>query len=280
MNYSIITPARNESDHIEKTIRSVVNQKILPDEWIILDDHSDDGMADVIEKLTPEHPFIRVIPANPRIPKDYSSRVVELFSYGYANLNKIPDIVVKLDADVAFEPDFFSRILNEFHKRPKLGIASGHLTIHGIPEPMKYGKTGTRGATKCYRISCLKSIGGIVPAISWDTVDNAAARAKGWETETLPIYFEHLKKEGSRAGSYLKNHFRTGFSNGSIPYYFPYFLMKILIHVIDRPVLLGSIVQFAGYVTSRFLKKNRPFPDFATHQVMKEQKAFIKSLIS
>jgi glycosyltransferase involved in cell wall biosynthesis len=279
MKYSIITPAKNEAGNIEFTLESVVNQHLLPEEWIIIDDFSDDGMNKKIQPFAERYSWIKLISAQPRSFNDYSSRVVEIFNYGLTLLSTKVDVIVKLDGDVSFDTFFFQKILNEFSLRSKLGIASGLLTEKGIPEDLKYGDHNTRGATKCYRVTCFNDIGGLIPAISWDTVDNAAARAKGWDTRTLQIHFEHLKPEGARAGSYLKNHLRTGFSNGSIPYYLPYFILKVIKHTTDKPFLIGSLFQCAGYIKSRYLKNYRPFPDYACNQVILEQKKFIKSLL-
>lgn len=279
MEYSVITPAKNEGHHIEMTLSSMANQTIKPQEWIILDDYSSDDTKEKILPYIDRYEWIIYKLANPKTHSDYSSRVVEIFNFGFSLLIEKPEIIVKLDADVSFPPEFFENILREFETNPKLGIASGHLTLNGLPEEHKYGSLSTRGATKCYRLECLREIGGVVPAISWDTIDNAGARAKGWQTRTLPYYFEHLKEEGSRAGSYLKNHFRTGISNGSIPYYFPYFILKIMLHSKDRPIIIGSIVQLAGYIKSRFVIRYRPFPAFASRQVRKEQRDFIRSLL-
>ena len=41
-SYSIITPIKNEENFIATTIKSVLDQKVLPQEWIIIDDASTD----------------------------------------------------------------------------------------------------------------------------------------------------------------------------------------------------------------------------------------------
>ena len=38
--YLLVTPARNEAAYIEKTIRSVIAQTILPKKWVIVSDGS------------------------------------------------------------------------------------------------------------------------------------------------------------------------------------------------------------------------------------------------
>jgi len=281
MKYLIITPVHNEEKYIEYTLKSVCNQTIKPVKWIIVDDNSTDRTLDIIKKYGALYPrLIELYKISKKKKKtDYSSRIVEVFYYGLSKAQYEYDILVKLDGDVRFENDFFENILNEFKKDEKLGIASGHLSKKGIPEKLRYGNINTRGATKCYRKACFVDISGLPNFISWDTLDNAAARAKGWRTRILPHYFEHLKEEGNRAGNKLINHYRSGMSNGCVPYNFIYFSLKALSKINQKPILIGTLVQFYGYFKYRFIKRIRPFPYFATKQVRKEQKEFLLKLL-
>ena len=46
--YVLITPARNEAQLIEQTIRSVVAQTVPPLRWVIVSDGSNDGTDDYV----------------------------------------------------------------------------------------------------------------------------------------------------------------------------------------------------------------------------------------
>ncbi|GAA4457311.1 hypothetical protein GCM10023189_27800 [Nibrella saemangeumensis] len=275
LTYAIVTPVRNEGEHIEATLQSVVAQTTRPLLWVIVDDHSTDRTPEILQRYAGQHHWIKVVTGPELKRDDYSSRVVQLFNYGLGLVDVTYDVVVKLDGDVYFKPDFFASILSEFKQNPRLGIASGHLTINGVREKADLSAGNTRGATKCYRKACLTDIGGVYPYTSWDTVDNAGARAKGWETRMLPYEFEHLKPEGSRAGSLLFNHYRTGLSNGRIPYVGAYFMAKAFSKALEPPLFLAPFVQLYGYIQTRFIRKERPFPDFVSQQVRKEQKAYL-----
>ena len=279
MNYIIISPVKNEEKYIKFTLDSIVNQTLLPLEWIIIDDGSNDHTVDIIKHYAVNYPWIELLNCPTFEKHDYSSRIVLLFNYGLTFIKNEYEIVLKLDGDVSFEKDFCENILHEFEKNHKLGIASGTIITNGIPEKSFPEFDHTRGATKFYRKKCLDEIGGIIPVVSWDTIDNAAGRAKGWQAKSLPYYFSHHKIEGSRVGSSLYQHYRTGISNGNIPYYFPYFFVKCISKIISKPYLLGSIAQFIGFLYSRYMRRLRPFPEFATIQVRKEQKSFIYSFI-
>jgi biofilm PGA synthesis N-glycosyltransferase PgaC len=281
VTYSIISPVKNEKSNIQKTIDSVLNQIIKPIEWIIIDDSSHDGTEIILKKTAEKYPWIKVIKCHENQLKDYSSRVVFLFNYGFNKLSQKVDFISKLDGDVSFDSEFYKNILNAFLDNPKLGIASGHLTKNNIPEPiLKTPFICTRGATKTYRMKCLEDIGGIITFQGWDTLDNVAARSKGWEVAILPEYFEHLKLEGSKVGNSYFSSYRTGFYNGSIPYLWIYFLVKITSILLSKPIILGSILQLSGYIKGRYFNKNRPYPEYIVKQLHFEQSKTLNSIFS
>jgi poly-beta-1,6-N-acetyl-D-glucosamine synthase len=271
MKYSIITPVKNEFGNIQKTIESVSSQKIKPLEWIILNDNSNDGTENVLLEAAKKYDWLKVINVSDFNITDYSCRVVHLFNLGYNQLKEIPEFICKLDADVQFESDFYQNILHEFQQNERLGIASGHLTTNGIPEKqMETPYICTRGATKVYRTQCLKDIGGIILFQGWDTMDNVAARAKNWEVRIVPVYFEHLKEEGSKVGNKFYYQFRIGVYNGRIPYRFSFFFIKALSKTFEKPFILTFFLQLYGYFKGR-LNKKRPYPSYVVKQLHKEQ---------
>ena len=279
MNYVIITPVKNENKTFLYTLESVLNQKKRPSEWLIIDDNSTDGTYETVERFIQSYSWIRLIKILKNPYHDYSARVVYLFNKGLEHIKEDYDIVIKLDADVTFDCDFFEKIIGEFQNNHKLGIASGHLVVDGEKEILLFNNNSTRGATKAYRKQCLLEIGGLYPYQSWDTLDGAAARAKGWITKTFPYAFNHLKREGSKAGSNIKNRFRTGLSNGRIPYRLDYFLIKAFSKASEKPAFLSTLAQIVGYIESRYILKIHPFPDYVARQVQKEQAEILKSLV-
>ena len=49
--YVLITPARNEAQFIELTIKSVVSQTVRPLKWVIVSDGSTDGTDDIVQQI-------------------------------------------------------------------------------------------------------------------------------------------------------------------------------------------------------------------------------------
>ena len=59
--YVVITPVRDEKEHIQSTIESMVRQTVLPGEWIIVDDGSKDGTGEIIDEYARQYPWIKAI---------------------------------------------------------------------------------------------------------------------------------------------------------------------------------------------------------------------------
>lgn len=283
MNYSIITSARNEQDYISKTLESVVKQSVLPLEWIIVDDGSTDKTAELIANYTGQYSWIKCIELVDFKPelKSTGGRVSHIMNIAANSLKSDSDIITKLDADTEFNSSFFEQLLEEFEKNEKLGIASGHLIFEGKKEDINYTGNAARGAVMLIRKEVFKEIKGFFESRGRgeDTLFCVAARYHGWLTRTFPVFFNHLKAEGSRH-SFFHESFNTGFYKGSVPYRFDYFLLTQFKHALYRPFLIGSILQIIGYIYSRFIVRYRPFPEYVNIQLNEEQKCFIKARLS
>src|SRR5579863_5135395 len=105
--YVLITPARNEADFIELTIKSMVAQTVRPLKWVIVSDGSTDGTDEIVSKYIPENPWIELLRAPERKERHFAGKVYA-FNLGHDRIKDLSvDIVGNLDADVSFEPDHF-----------------------------------------------------------------------------------------------------------------------------------------------------------------------------
>lgn len=278
MVYSILTAVKNEEKFIEHTLKSVCNQVTLPLEWIILNDGSNDDTSQIIEHYINRHNWIKHIYLKNFHPdiKSTSGRVSRILNIGYGELRIKPDIVVKLDADTQFGPDFFSRLLLQFVQNNKLGIASGTLIFDGVKENISPDNQEVRGATMLIRSEVFDRLNGFLESreSGEDTLFAVLARFYGWQTKTFPVYFDHLKPEGSKNSPFY-NSYITGLYKGSIPYRLDYFLVTQGKHMFRKPILIGGIIQIFAYVKSRYLMQYRPFPGIVREQLNKEQKNFL-----
>ena len=211
VRYVVITPARNESDNLGHTIRSMVSQTWLPVRWIIVNDGSTDDTDKLIDAAARKYPWIHAVHRADRGFRKQGGGVIDTF---YDGLDRIEpgswDFLVKFDADLSFESNFFELCLIKFTKDPKLGIgggmichnANGNLVCESPGDPAFH----VRGATKIYRKECWVAIGGLQRAPGWDTIDELKANMMGWVTLKLcgcsdyssPIY--RNEKAGRHVG--------------------------------------------------------------------------------
>ena len=59
--YVVISPVRDEEQHLEETIRSMVRQTVRPVQWILVDDGSTDRTSEIIDHWAAQEPWIVAI---------------------------------------------------------------------------------------------------------------------------------------------------------------------------------------------------------------------------
>lgn len=281
MDYSIITCTRNEEKYIRHTLESVINQSVLPKIWIIVNDDSTDSTPKIVKEYEERYTWIKMINANSLAEniKSTGGRVAALFNYALGKYNIDSEYIIKMDSDISFDIKFIESLYYEFIKDKNLGVASGTLVDNGVVEKIDYSGSVTRGAVMVIRKCILEKTKGLFVSKGngEDTLLSVSARYFGYKTKSFPIYFNHLKPEGINS-HILGRHWITGYYKGSIPYYTTYFLLTQAHHYKSRPFIIGSLFQICGYLTSKYIKRYRPFPKYVTEQLHKEQKIFIQSL--
>lgn len=252
-DYVIISPVRDEGQWIARTIESVAAQTILPSEYILVDDASNDQTPQVIQHYTEIYSWVRLIALPPRPPMSGAEAVVRAFNIGYEQRNTLqPDFLVKLDGDLEFGTDFFAECFKAFEDDPKLGITGGVIrTLHGnrwVPESVP--RHHVRGATKVYRWACWRDIGGFVPRHGWDGIDILRAQMKGWESRHLPhLMVDHFRPTGKRQGGV-----RVRIERGRTSYFLGYnplfVLLTSLRRIVDWPYITGGLAILFGYLSA------------------------------
>src|SRR5437660_3398459 len=122
LKYVVITPARNEAAFIEQTIKSVIAQTVRPAKWVIVSDGSSDGTDNIVSKYAAENPWIELVRMPERRERHFAGKVYA-FEAGYATVRGMKyDVIVSLDADISFEPDYFALLLEKLSSDPRLGV--------------------------------------------------------------------------------------------------------------------------------------------------------------
>jgi len=261
--YAVITPARNESEHIEQTIRSMVGQSARPSRWILVDDGSSDSTGALVDAAAREHPWISAIHRPDRGARRPGAGVIETFYAGFQVLGDSPwDFLVKFDADLSFEPDYFERCLGHFHQDSRLGIGGGMICRPTEEGGWKCESPGdpsfhVRGATKIYRRACWDAIGGLLQAPGWDTVDEFKANMLGWRTRTFPdIPLQHHRYTGTADGTW-RNLVKFGLANYVAGYHPLFMLAKCVRRFSHRPWGAGSVALAWGFAKGYMYRSPR-----------------------
>ncbi len=111
--YVIITPVRDEEQYIASTIAAVCSQIVRPVEWIIVNDGSTDHTGEIVDRFAGEHPWIHAVHRANRGFRKSGGGVMEAFYEGYKAIQSREwDFLVKLDADLTFDADYFEKCFN------------------------------------------------------------------------------------------------------------------------------------------------------------------------
>jgi poly-beta-1,6-N-acetyl-D-glucosamine synthase len=250
--YIVITPARNEQENIGHTIKSMVAQTCRPALWVIVNDGSADSTASIIDAAAREHPWIVAVHRADRGFRKQGGGVVETFYDGFNRVTSQSwDYIVKFDADLSFDADYFERCFRKFDEDPKLGIGGGMIS-HPVNGSLVSESPGdpafhVRGATKIYRRACWDELGGLMIAPGWDTIDELKANMLGWTTRSFPeIPLQHHRYTGTVDGTW-KNQVKFGLANYITGYHPLFMAVKCLKRLPSKPFLVGSVGLWWGF---------------------------------
>ena len=201
MKYYLIIPAHNEADFIRLTLESLVSQTVLASKIVVVNDNSTDATAEIVSDFAKEYPFISLVNKTSDAIHLPGSKVIQAFHKGFETIDDDYDIIVKLDADLILPLNYFETIIHHFQSDDTIGMAGGFAYIEKNGEWILENLTDKdhiRGAFKAYRKACFTDIGGLKPAMGWDTVDELLAKYFQWKVITdSSLIVKHLKPTGA-----------------------------------------------------------------------------------
>lgn len=281
--YCLITPAKNEEKYISKTIQSIICQTVLPQEWIIVNDGSTDGTEAVIKEYTHQHDFIKVVNLPKYQWRNFASKV-HAFNAGLQQIeDKSYGFIGNLDADIAFEANYYQCILEKFYQNKKLGLAGGirYDSLNGKYRKIKSASNSIPGGFQLFRRQCFEEIGGFLPLPMGgeDAVAETMVRMFGWESKSFrELKVCHLRTTGYGTGNALKVKFRYGKMNYLIGYHPLFEIFRCLSRTADKPYILGSLAWISGYFWSSLLAPKKQVPEKFINYLRDEQIGRLKSL--
>jgi glycosyltransferase involved in cell wall biosynthesis len=201
MKYYIVIPTYNEEAFIALTLQSLVAQTVLPTKIVVVNDGSTDATEKIIQSFCNQHSFIHLVNKTSNAVHLPGSKVIQAFRKGLETLDDHYDFMVKADADLIFPPNYFETIIQHFQTNEHIGMVGGFAYIEKNGEWVLENLTDKdhiRGAFKAYRKECFKQIGGLKPAMGWDTVDELLCKFYNWKVVTdTSLKVKHLKPTGA-----------------------------------------------------------------------------------
>ncbi|TDP57801.1 glycosyltransferase [Flavobacterium dankookense] len=201
MKYYIIIPTYNEEKFIALTLQSIVEQTVLPSKVVVVNDGSTDKTEEIIQSFCDNYPFISLVNKTSEAIHLPGSKVIQAFQKGLETLDDHYDIMVKIDADLIFPSNYFETIIKHFQSDERIGMVGGFCYIEKNGDWVLENLTDKdhiRGALKAYRKETFKEIGGLKPAMGWDTVDELLCKFYNWKVVTdESLHVKHLKPTGA-----------------------------------------------------------------------------------
>jgi glycosyltransferase involved in cell wall biosynthesis len=275
--YVLITPARNEAEFIELTLKSVVAQTILPLKWVIVSDGSTDGTDDLVKKYASNHTWIELIRMLERQERHFAGKV-HAFTAGYARVANLQyDIIGNLDGDVSFDPEYFEFLLGKFQENPRLGVGGTPFREGSFHYDYRFTSIEhVSGQIQMFRRACFEEIGGYIPRKigGVDMVAVTTARMKGWQTRTfVEKPYAHHRLMGTATASVWKVPFKVGRADYLLGSHPLWELARCLYQTTRSPHLLGGAFRFAGFAWAMVKDGEKQVPPDFVQFRRKEQMA-------
>ena len=118
---SVLIPCFNETDNLVETILAATRQNYANFEVIAIDDGSSDSTGGVLDRLTLEHPRLRVVHFVKNQGKAMALRMGALVARG--------EFLLCIDGDALLDPDAMAYMVNLLVATPTVGAVTGNPRI-------------------------------------------------------------------------------------------------------------------------------------------------------
>ncbi|MEQ8604145.1 MAG: glycosyltransferase family 2 protein [Marivibrio sp.] len=196
---TVLLPGHNEADRLEVAVRSMRLQSRPPDQIIVVDDGSSDGMGALARRLKKEGLIDLALSTRLRAGKSAAANLGLRYATG--------EVVVIADVDTTYDDDAFARLLEPFGD-PRCGAVAGNLGVRNWDasmmtrwqtvqylESISLGRRVTdmlgvlyivSGAFGAFRRAALTRVGGWDVGPGEDADITVKVRQAGWRVRFAP----------------------------------------------------------------------------------------------
>jgi glycosyltransferase involved in cell wall biosynthesis len=125
---SLVIPAFNEEERIERCLSAALSQTMPAAEIIVVDNNSTDTTVERVQRLASRHPEARVRV----IAQTAHQGITPTRDTGFAAATG--EVVGRIDADTTLAPDWVARVASIMRDAP-VGAVSGPVTYYDLPLP-------------------------------------------------------------------------------------------------------------------------------------------------
>lgn len=232
---AVVLNARNEEKVIQKTVESIINQKLPPYRIIVIND----GSTDDTKKILSKFPTIELID-RPVRNESYLARkeLAETINLGLSKLHNDEkcEYVWMVGGDLIFPPEYTCEIIKRM-ERDSVAISSGVIEGEFSIEP--------RGGGRIVDWQFWKKIGMLYPVnYGWEGYLLLKANSLGYKTTSYPdIVISTQRKTGTKFNPKL--YYYYGLALKALGYTTLYVLGKTLLF--SKKNIRGSYHMLKGY---------------------------------
>jgi biofilm PGA synthesis N-glycosyltransferase PgaC len=281
-DYAVVTPVRDEAEHLPLMIESMLAQTHRPLRWVIVDDGSSDATRSIARAAAEREPWISVVASGSDGGRARGAPVVRAFERGLAQVGEPYEFVAKLDGDLFLPAHYFAWVAQAFAREERAGIVGGRVLVHDGSEwvPERVGRHTVHGAVKAYRRSCLEAIGGLHASMGWDGIDEFAAKARDWRVIPLSeLHVLHYARRGSKQ-AWWRARLEEGYGARFMGYLPRFVLFRAAYRMaVEEPRVVGGLVLAAGFLKASVARAPRVDDPLAVEMVRREQRDRMRRLL-
>lgn len=121
---TVIVPARNEAFNIRRCLNSLSRQAYPNYEILVVDDHSTDATAEIVQQMATETPGVRLLQLQDNTPCAAPKK--HAIAWGIAACSS--EIIATIDADCEAPPLWLATLISTFE--PTVGMVAGPVIYH------------------------------------------------------------------------------------------------------------------------------------------------------